>query len=824
MSIATKRGDAEQLISRMGLARSIFLDQAVQIFFLAAVLGSAPIAWAESVNGRVLDPHERAVAGARLTLFDRNSGERRQAVSTSFGEYEFVDLSAGQYLLEAESLNASLTGSAEVTVDGDEALDLKLMVSGATVEVVVTSSGTPLLQTEVAKAVDVVDSDELALRNEFAVSEAIRNVPGVRVRQLRGPGSTTTIQTRGMRNYDTALLVDGLRFRDAAAIQGDASAFFSDMTIVDTDRIEFMRGSGSSLYGSHAMAGVINVQSNKGGGKPHGEIRAEGGGMGLLRGVAKVGGGLADDRFTYSGGFSHLNVRDGYRSASPHRNTSGQGFAQYRFAPNVSLSGRLWGAGVYSALTDSAAFPSEVLANFPATGTVKAIALPIDQVERFEAGQPFNAGNATFVPSPLEPDYSRGSSFLAAAVIFDHEVSPSTSYRVSYQGIDTNREFRDGPAGIGAYESPVNVSSRFDGGTDTLQVRVDHRAGSHHQLTGGYELESEQFLNVEADESPGSVANEIGIKQTNHALFAQDQIRLLDGQLYLSFSGRAQLYELGAPEFTGSGSPYEGVAVDSPPSALTGDAAVAYFFRASGTKLRGHVGNSYRAPSAYERFGASFFLGGYSFYGDPRLDSERSVAIDVGIDQWLMDSKVRLSGTYFYTDLSETVLFDFANFPSNDPFGRFGGYVNGGGGIARGVELSGDFSPTSRTRVRASYTFTNSESRTPRIGADFFGVPGQSDHIASFAATQWITRHFHVTFDLFAASEYSLSPFGAGGRRMIFDGPVKADVVFSYELPLTEAQSVEFYGKVENAFDNDYYENGFGSPGVWALGGMRFKF
>jgi outer membrane receptor protein involved in Fe transport len=59
---------------------------------------------------------------------------------------------------------------------------------------------------------------------------------------------------------------------------------------------------------------------------------------------------------------------------------------------------------------------------------------------------------------------------------------------------------------------------------------------------------------------------------------------------------------------------------------------------------------------------------------------------------------------------------------------------------------------------------------------------------------------------------------------MVFDGPVKADVVFSYELPLTESQSVEFYGKVENVFDNDYYENGFGSPGVWAIGGMRFKF
>ena len=140
------------------------------------------------------------------------------------------------------------------------------------------------------------------------------------------------------------------------------------------------------------------------------------------------------------------------------------------------------------------------------------------------------------------------------------------------------------------------------------------------------------------------------------------------------------------------------------------------------------------------------------------------------------------------------------------------------------MELSGEASPTSSTRFRASYTYTNSDSRTPRIGADYFGIPAQSDHLVSLTATQWISERFHATFDFFAASEYSFSPFGAMNRRMIFDGPVKADIVFGYELPLTDSRSVEFYGKVENVFDNQYYETGNGSPGAWAIGGMRFKF
>ena len=58
------------------------------------------------------------------------------------------------------------------------------------------------------------------------------------------------------------------------------------------------------------------------------------------------------------------------------------------------------------------------------------------------------------------------------------------------------------------------------------------------------------------------------------------------------------------------------------------------FHPQTNTKLRGHVGRGYRAPSLYERFGSgfdSFF--GYTTYGDPRLESEHSIAFDAGIDQ-----------------------------------------------------------------------------------------------------------------------------------------------------------------------------------------------
>ena len=255
--------------------------------------------------------------------------------------------------------------------------------------------------------------------------------------------------------------------------------------------------------------------------------------------------------------------------------------------------------------------------------------------------------------------------------------------------------------------------------------------------------------------------------------------------------------------------------------------SVAYFLPESNTKLRAHVGNSYRAPAAFERFGGSFssFSGSYSFWGDPGLKPERSVAFDAGVDQWLMDSRVQLTGTFFYTDLLETIIFDFANFPAaTDPFGRFGGYRNTGGGQARGVEVSVQAAPAASSSLRVAYTYTDSVSETPTIGEDFYGIPGLSDHMFTLTATQWIAQRVNVAFDLFAVSDYYLSPYGAGGRQMIFGGPVKADLVVRYDLPTGDALRLDLYGKVDNLFNNFYYEDGFLGPGRWAIGGLRFRY
>ncbi len=193
------------------------------------------------------------------------------------------------------------------------------------------------------------------------------------------------------------------------------------------------------------------------------------------------------------------------------------------------------------------------------------------------------------------------------------------------------------------------------------------------------------------------------VTQSSHAVFVQDQLRFMQDRLQISAAFRAQFFSLRQPQFTPAASaPYSGIAFQSPPNAYTGDGSIAYMFRSSGTKVRAHVGNGYRAPSLFERFGTFFSSFGYSVFGDPRLAPDRSIAVDAGIDQTFSRNRVRASATYFYTHLQKVIIFDFSGLidPVTDPFGRFGGYVNTDGGIARGVELSLSAAPTRTLNLR----------------------------------------------------------------------------------------------------------------------------
>ena len=784
------------------------------------------------INVRVADPQGAIIPRAEVTLYTRDNRVRIATLTDSNGSCTFKRLAAGEYLIkvEAPGFAPAAAQSRQIERGASTTLQITMPLAGVNEEVVITAQGTAQTVDEVSKAITVVDQKEIDDRDESSIAEALRTVPGLRVQQLGGPGSFTSIKTRGLRNEDTAILIDGLRFRDAAAIQGDASGFLEDLIVTDVSQVEVLRGSGSSLYGTNAIGGVINLVTDEGGGPFHGTLLAEGGGLGMFRGRAQVAGGTRSNGMVYSAGFSHLNVTRGIDDQDEARITSGQGRVLFNLTPTITLSGRIYAVNSRLQLNNS---PQGIgtLGTQPAAGITEAIPLSLTELRRYEAGVPIsqlNIGAATFIPAANDPDNLRKANFFSGAIIFTQRPTEAFGYTISYQGLATNRSTISGPLGVGFQPFGGSERSDFDARIHTFNARFDLRAGSANLISGGYEFESENFMNPSFPVDPAANSS-VAVTQRSHALFVQDQLRFMDNRLQISAAFRAQFFRMRQPEFTPAGaSPYAGLTFLSPPTAYTGDGSVAYTFRAAGTKLRAHVGNGYRAPSLYERFGTffdSFF--GFSPIGDPRLKPDRSIAFDAGIDQTLYKNRLRASATYFYTRLQQVITFDFSGSinPATDPFGRFGGYRNSNGGIARGMELSLTAAPTSRLHTSASYTYTKSLQRTPQVTGvlQSFVIP---DHQFSLVVTQRFGRRVLVNFDLAASSDYLAPIFDASfaSRAYRFRGLLKADLGAGYTLPLSESSSLRFFGYIDNVFDRDNFESGFRTPGRTGRAGASLSF
>jgi iron complex outermembrane receptor protein len=809
------------------------------LLLLLSSLSCAPPAAAQGANaraegatlaGRVTDPQGAGVPGAVVTLYARSLRVRLTAVTDEAGAYRFARVAAGDYLVEADARGFAPAVALSVRVAQNEtaALDLRLEPAGVRAEVVVTASDTAQRVDEVSKAVTVVTNAEAEERGEFGVAELLRTVPGLRVQRLGGAGALTSIKTRGLRNQDTAVLIDGLRFRDPSAPQGDASGYLGELEVVNLDRVEVLRGSGSSLYGTNAVGGVLNLLTDAGGGPLRGQLLAEGGGLGYWRGRAQLSGGTSENRVAFSAGAAHRNTTRGVDSDDAARNTTGRGRVLFNLTPRATLTARLTASDAFAQLNED---PRPVASTLPA-GVVEAVALSREELRRYEAGTPaeqLNAGAATFIPSANDPDASRASRFFTGALQFAHRPNTTFGYTLSYQGVRTDGSFREGPAGAGDRSTEFFNTPRadFDGRAHTFNARADFRIGRPQLLTAGYEFETETFINRQFAQSAADNLN-LEATERSHAFFVQDQLSLVGDRLQLSAAFRAQTFRLDEPRFAPAASaPYADITFVSPPTAYTGDGSIAYFFPASGTKLRAHVGNGYRAPSLFERFGSSFSGAfGFSPFGDPRLAPERSVAFDAGLDQTFARGRARASMTYFYTRLQEVIAFDFTGLvPPDDPFGRFGGYVNTGGGLARGAEFELEAAPARASNLRASYTYTNSDERTARLGqVRAFAIPS---HLFTLVATRRFGRRVLVNFDLAAASDYLapvFDPLTFASRVYRFGPAARADAGASYTVPFDERRSLRFFGLVENLFGRDIYESGFRTPGRTGRAGAQFNF
>src|SRR4051812_20346278 len=308
---------------------------------------------ATEIHGRVTDERSASVAGAEVSLRSR-SGAQVVAWTDNNGEYRFKSLAAGDYVLEVQAKGFAVFTSKSLHLARAQSManDIELLVEAVNGSVVVTANGTAQSADEISKAISVLSDQTIESRKEVNLAESLRGLPGVRVQQQGSYGALTTIRLRGQRTFDTAILLDGLRVRDASDINGSAVPFMTDFLPADLDRVEVLRGSGSSIYGTNAIGGVINLMPKSGQGKPSFDFGFDGGSLGLFRERIKGSGGLGR-RAGYSFGLTRVDVRKGVDGNDEYGNTAGAGRIDFDATPSIKISGSFYGTIANARVNDS---------------------------------------------------------------------------------------------------------------------------------------------------------------------------------------------------------------------------------------------------------------------------------------------------------------------------------------------------------------------------------------------------------------------------------------------------------------------------------------
>ena len=230
------------------------------VLALAASTAAASAAGAADLRVVVLDPDGEPAAGA-LVVADSLAGESRlSAITGDDGEVLIGGVRDGRYLVSARSADLS-AAPVEVTLAGraPDAIELALRFAAVRESVVVSAALGARREEESGTFVDVLSADSLRERDEWFLLEGLRGVPGTLVYQTGSQGQQLSLRFRGLPAQATAVVVDGVPLRDAAAPQSDATALLPSLSVLGVDRVEIRRGGGSTIYGSNGMGGVLQI-------------------------------------------------------------------------------------------------------------------------------------------------------------------------------------------------------------------------------------------------------------------------------------------------------------------------------------------------------------------------------------------------------------------------------------------------------------------------------------------------------------------------------------------------------------------------------------
>ncbi|HET6180138.1 MAG TPA: TonB-dependent receptor [Candidatus Sulfotelmatobacter sp.] len=730
--------------------------------------GLSASAYAAELKVKVVDPRSAAVPGAQVTLLRVSDSNVLASQTTSAegiatlrtdagGPYQIRVLAPG---FAAETVDA---GSGEVTVN--------LRLATASETVVVSATRTPISAEESGASISTLESSELDVMQPVAESDALRFLPGAVVNASGQRGALSGLFVRGGDSVYNKVIVDGV-----PTTEPGGTFDFGTVPLAGVDRLEFLRGAQSTLYGSDAMTSVVQLFSSTGTtAVPELRFGADGGNFNTAHGFATLAGarGIWD-----------------YDLFADQFNTQGLGV-------NNDYSNSLQGANTGIRINDAAVFRVRVRHANSRTGV---------------PGE-WNFNGDSLLPPDIDAR-ARQNNLLASVAL---TVTVPSHWQHSLSGYEYNHK-------------RLNEDSVPDRGcdvvnfifTDCFFLEQDHmnRAGFNYQgdytprswaqTTVGYEFEDEngnfdsQFATTDNNGNPI-----IGLSLThglrlNHALFVQQRITrgrvsVVGGLRYVhnaSFGDRA------VPRVSATFLAFRG----------GGDWL-------SGTRLRFSYAGGIKEPTFEESFGIT---GTFPTNPNPGLKAEENHAFEAGLEQSLRGGKYSFSAIYFNNQFHNQIEFE------SIPPTFVGEYVNVNRSMAHGAEVEFRGQIMKHLQLDSAYNYTS----TQILEAPLCTPANFCDPLLA-AGSPLLRRPKHSGSMLLS---YLGARWGANlggsfvGRRPDSDflglgidhaaGYVRADVGGWYAV----SHRVTAYLNVENALDRRYNEVlGYPALPVNFRGGLRFR-
>ena len=168
----------------------------------------------------------------------------------------------------------------------------------------VSASRTPIAVAESGSSLTIINQQDINDRQAPFVVDLLRDVPGVAISQNGGAGSLSQLRIRGAEANHTLVLIDGIEANDIAL----GNEFdFGNLLSCGLERIEVLRGPQSSLWGSDALAGVVNVQTIKGSGPVKVESTFSGGRFDTRQNCTGISAGNNLQNFSFYGAYFENN-------------------------------------------------------------------------------------------------------------------------------------------------------------------------------------------------------------------------------------------------------------------------------------------------------------------------------------------------------------------------------------------------------------------------------------------------------------------------------------------------------------------------------------